>query len=155
MENRLIIPILCIAALAYACGPWRHSSGIAASPDTVREHAKISNPIATTFKVTPHENGVDFKLSIANNAKEAVELRFASSQTHDFKVLDPKGQMVWQWSNGRMFTQAMQRKVVQPKDTLTIANDWDAGDAKGEYIAIATLNTDSQPIERRVVFRLP
>lgn len=155
MENRLIITTLCLAAVAYACGPWRHSSGLAAPADVVWQEAKSADAIATTFDVTPGENGVDFTLSVANNTKEAVELRFASSQTHDFKVLNSRGETVWQWSKDRMFTQAMQSKVVKPQDTLTIVNDWSIKNMKGEYVAVAILNTDTHPIERRTVFQIP
>lgn len=155
MENKIAIPLLCLAAVAYACGPWRNSSGIAAPANVVAQSAKSSEAIATLFDVIPGVNGVDFTLSIANNTKEAVELRFPTSQTHDFKVLNSKGETIWQWSQGRMFTQAMQSKVVKSHDTLTIANDWDAKNAKGEYVAVAILNTDTQPIIKRAVFRIP
>ncbi len=155
MENKLIIPLLCAAALAYACGPWRNSSGITESAASVRKHATSSTAIATTFDVISHGDRIDFTLSVANNTKKTVELRFPTSQTHDFKVLDTNGNVVWQWSKGRIFTQAMQSKVVKSKDTLTIANDWDISNAHGEYIAVATLITDSHSIERRVAFQLP
>lgn len=156
MENRLTIPLLCIAAIVYACGPWRHSSNTNAATLAVSNtHKKIHNTIATTFNVNSSGNRVDFVISVANHTKKAVELRFPTSQTHDFAVLDSKGRTVWRWSSGRMFTQAMQSKVVKPKDTLTITNDWDASNAHGEYIAVATLNSGDLSIERRVPFRLP
>jgi len=54
-----------------------------------------------------------------------------------------------------MFTQAMQSKTVRSKDALTIEDAWDARAAHGAYVAVATLNTDQQAIERRVEFRIP
>lgn len=154
MENRLAIPLLCIAAIVYACGPWRNSSPIAL-PEKASTSSTQSNTVATTFDVSPNGDRVDFILSIANNTKKAIELRFPTSQTHDFAVLDRHGRTVWRWSEGRMFTQAMQSKIVKAKDTLTITDDWDARNAHGEYIAVATLITDNHAIERRVPFRLP
>jgi hypothetical protein len=153
MDNRIVIPLLCAAALAYACGPWRHATVIA--PASSHSSAHLKTDIATTFDVVPHGDKVDFLLSVTNNTSKTIELRFPTSQTHDFTVLDTQGRTVWRWSKGRMFTQAMQNKIVQSSDTLTIQDAWDANNAHGQYVAVATLNTGSHPIERRLAFTLP
>jgi hypothetical protein len=155
MENRIIIPILCAAALAYACGPWRHSQND--TPVVVESHAAQHNQhsVATVFNVIPKGSSVDFALSVLNNTKKTVELKFPSGQTHDFVVLDSLGKTVWRWSDGRMFTQAMQSKAVKASDTLTIADRWNARGAHGTYVAVATLKTDDHIVKRSVTFTLP
>jgi hypothetical protein len=169
MENRIIIPLLCAAALAYACGPWKHTNTTATSQNgavstrsstgtPVKRHKK-SREVATTLDVLPTVTNdgkrVDFALRVTNNTPKTVELRFPSGQTHDFIVIDSLGHTIWRWSTGRMFTQSMQSKAVKSSDTLTIEDGWDARNAHGQYIAVATLNTDTHPIERRVSFTLP
>lgn len=173
MENRVIIPLLCAAALAYACGPWTHANNAhnntqstdaatlvaSATHTTAVPHHKKSRDVATTLAVTPTNtpdgHHVGFTLAVTNNTPKTVELRFPSGQTHDFVVLDSLGRVVWRWSTGRMFTQAMQSKTVKSSDTLTIEDGWDARNAHGQYVAVAMLNTDTHPVERRVSFTLP
>jgi hypothetical protein len=172
MENRVIIPLLCAAALAYACGPWTHNSSDTPTASATKANARSNTrtpgalgrskkvrEVATTLDVVPSPTSdgkrVAFALRITNNTTKTVELRFPSGQTHDFVVLDSLGRTVWQWSTGRMFTQAMQSKTVRSSDTLTIEDGWDARNAHGQYVAVATLNTDARTIERRVAFRLP
>jgi len=155
MENRFIIPLLCAAALAYACGPWRHAQSD--TPIAADMHVKqhIKHQVATVFNVVPKGGTVEFALSVLNNTTKTVELRFPTSQTHDFVVLDSLGNTVWRWSDGRMFTQAMQSKTVKSSDTLTLEDHWDPRNAHGTYVAIATLNTDAAPVQRRLAFTLP
>jgi hypothetical protein len=167
MENRLVIPLLCAAALAYACGPWTHANSssqntvapLTTAHGTPPTHRKKQHDVATTLDVVPTttDNGkrVDFAIRVTNNTPKTVELRFPSGQTHDFIVLDSLGHTIWRWSAGRMFTQSMQSKAVKSSDTLTIQDGWDARNAHGQYVAVATLNTDAHPIERRVTFTLP
>jgi hypothetical protein len=154
MENRIIIPLLCAAALAYACGPWRHAQTEA--PLTTDANVKLhKHQVATVFNVISKASGVEFALSVLNNTPKTVELRFPSSQTHDIVVLDSLGHTVWRLSDGRMFTQAMQSKAVKSRDTLTLEDHWDPQNAHGTYVAVATLNTDDHPIQRRQAFTLP
>ena len=153
MNNRHIIFLLCTAALAYACGPWMHSQSENAA--SVTHSRKAVREVATTLNVIPDGHHVDFSLNVTNNTAKTVELRFPNGQTHDFMVLDRNGRIVWRWSDGRIFTQTMQSKTVASSNTVTLADDWDARNAHGQYVAIATLKTDTHPIERRVAFTLP
>jgi hypothetical protein len=118
-------------------------------------NSKTPREVATTLNVIPQGERVGFVLHVTNNTAKTVELRFRNGQTHDFTVVDPSGHVVWRWSDGRLFTQTMQNKTVPSSNTITLENDWDAHNAHGRYVAIATLNTDTRPIERRVAFTLP
>ena len=153
MHTRYVIALLCTAALAYACGPWTHSQSASTAP--VQHHHKAPREVATTLNVVPNGTRIGFALQVTNNTPKTVELRFPNGQTHDFAVADTQGRVVWRWSTGRLFTQAMQSKTVHSKDTMTLEDEWDARNAHGKYIAIATLNTTASPVERRVEFTLP
>ena len=153
MNNRHIIFLLCTAAIAYACGPWMHSQN--ASVAAASHGQKMVREVATTLNVTPEGDHVGLALNVTNNTKKTVELRFPNGKTHDFMVVDGSGRIVWRWSDGRFFTQTMQSKTVKSSNTVTLEDKWDAPNAHGQYVAIATLNTDTHPIERRVAFTLP
>lgn len=175
MENRLVITALCVAAVGYACSPWIRSQNtpLAAGVDSART-APLAMKIAsvpsarseatgrhapgvveTMLDVTRSGSRVDFALRVMNNTRHTVELEFPTSRTHDFSVLDATGKVVWRWSAGRLFTQTMQSKTVRSRDTLTLAEGWDAHNAHGTYTAVALLATDTHPVERRIAFTLP
>lgn len=175
MENRLVITALCVAAVGYACSPWIRSQNapVAAGVDSARtaplamtiasaptaRHGSTGRNapgvVATTLDVSRTGQHVDFALRVINNTARTIELDFPTSRTHDFSVLDAKGNVVWRWSNGRLFTQTMQSKAVRSRDTLTLAEGWDTHDAHGTYTAVALLATDTHPVERRIDFTLP
>lgn len=183
MENRLVITALCVAAVGYACSPWIRSQNtpslagvdsaraapLAMSLGTgptlpVSAHAPRApraprgadrGVVATTLDVMRAGSRVNFALRVMNSTAKTVELDFPTARTHDFVVLDVRGDTVWHWSAGRLFTQTMQSKAVRSRDTLTLAEGWDARGAHGTYTAVALLPTDTHPVERRVAFTLP
>jgi hypothetical protein len=108
MHNRLILPLLCAASVAFVAAPFSHDEKAIAS---VRRHSEeMTAPIVTTFDITRENNDaqkLNFALHVTNNTTKMLELRFPDGQTHDFVVKDFAGKEVWRWSEGRMFTSAM------------------------------------------------
>lgn len=150
MPNRLIIPLLFAASVAFARGSSGHKESTTA---TTQHQQQKGTPVASSFSVDVRD-GLRFELSVANNTKKMIELRFPTGQTHDFAVIDARGNEVWRWSDGRMFTQALQNKLVKARDTAVYASSWDAEKMHGTFTAIATLRSDNHPIEQRVQFAL-
>jgi hypothetical protein len=148
MTNRLIIPLLCAASVAFAKGTTGHKETLAASTNT-----KSSAQLSSTFSVKANGR-VQFQLDVRNNTTRMMELRFPTGKTHDFVVEDASGKEVWRWSKSRMFTQGVQNKLVKGKEAAVFAEQWDAGDLKGKFTATATLPSDNHPIEERVEFEL-
>jgi hypothetical protein len=66
-------------------------------------------------------------------------------------VLDSLGREVWRWSDGRLFTQAMQNHVMRTADLMEYEEVWRTP-APGRYVAVATLASKNYPVERRVEF---
>jgi hypothetical protein len=98
LDNRLILPLLCAASVAFAAAPFSHDDKSIAS---ARRHAEEkSAPIVTTFDVTRPKNDADklrFTLNVRNNTSKMLELRFPDGQTHDFVVRDFAGKEIWRW----------------------------------------------------------
>ncbi len=98
-------------------------------------------------------------LTVKNPGKNAITLNFASGQRYDFELRrgkDKKGDLVWKWSRGRMFTMALSSLSLAPGKTLTYTETAAKDEEKdtllalpaGTYTAIATLTirgTTSQP----------
>lgn len=156
MDNRLILPLLCAASLAFAAAPFPHNEKPIA---TVKHHADVNAaPIVTTFDVTRPKNDADklrFTLNVRNNTTKMLELRFPDGQTHDFVVRDFAGKDVWRWSRGRMFTSAMRSETLKSNGETAFEESWSTKGQHGSFTAIATLRSNNFPVETSVQFMLP
>jgi hypothetical protein len=165
MNTRLIIPLLCAGALAFACGPRSHSesslalasaqpSNAAAPVQRVRRHdstgPKQEVKLASHLDVNVAPREVRFALDVKNVGNKHAELDFASGQSYDFTVVDSTGREVWHWATGRMFTQSVQNKQLGAGESMRVAEAWTP--KAGKYTAIATLNSSNYPVEQRADF---
>ncbi|MGH7711760.1 MAG: BsuPI-related putative proteinase inhibitor [Gemmatimonadaceae bacterium] len=114
--------------------------------------------IVTSLDVRQRGSQVAFTFSITNNAKKRLELVFPSGQTHELVVVDAAGEEIWRWSSGRMFTQALQNRVLSSGDTLTYELFWTppSGATAGSTLtAVATLLSENHPLEQKTEFAIP
>jgi hypothetical protein len=141
----LLVPAL----FAYACGPRPP-----AKETHVRKPGNTAQALAAKLDVAV-ANGVHLAFHVSNEASKAVELNFPSGHTHDFVVTDTTGREVWKWSEGRLFTQAMQNKVLGREESVAYRADWNPGALHGTYIAVVSLRSENHPMEQRVRFDIP
>jgi len=111
-------------------------------------------PVAAALEVKVRD-GIEFAFRVTNNAASKLELLFPTGQTHDIVVVDSLGREIWKWSEGRMFTQALQNKILESNGSLA----WNASlHAKtippGRYTAVASLLSENKPLEQRVEFEV-
>jgi hypothetical protein len=156
MHNRLILPLLCAASVAFAAAPFSHDEKALAAP---KRHAEEKTaPIVTTFDITRPKDDADklkFSLRVTNNTPKMLELRFPDGQTHDFVVKDFAGKEVWRWSEGRMFTSAMRSETLKGKGETTFEESWNPAGQHGSFTAVAVLRSNNYPVETTVQFVLP
>lgn len=169
MDNRLIISLLCVGAVAlFACGPRSRSEPkplASALPVSLtsknaerpkrRDSARPEHKIDSKLQVEVARQEVRFALNVTNVGNKHVELSFPSGKSYDFVVVDSIGREVWHWSNGRMFTQGVQNKQLGTGDTMQVDEAWQPKVQSGHYTAIATLNSSNYPVEQRVEFVIP
>ena len=156
MDNRIILPLLCAASVAFAAAPFSHDEKPIAS--TKRHSAELTAPIVTTFDVTRPKDDAEklrFTLNVRNNTSKMLELRFPDGQTHDFVVKDFAGKEVWRWSEGRMFTSAMRSETLKGKGETSFEESWNMKGQHGSFTAVAILRSDNFPVETTVQFVLP
>jgi len=169
----LLIPLLCIGAVAFACGPRSHSEAslvsmsvaqavrpVVAKPQQQQQKQKQRKRETSVTKITPafavrveHET-IHFALDVTNVGKKNVELTFPDGQTHDFAVLDSTGREVYRWADGKMFTQSLQNRTIDSGETLRIAERGEPALPPGSYVAVATLRSTNFPVQERVAFEL-
>lgn len=150
MRDKVPFTLVCIAVLAFACGPRPRSE--ATDRSTVKRSARVDPraPLAPTLDVDVND-GVHFSFDVVNASPRKLELLFNDGRTHDIVVLDSLGREVWRWSEDRMFTQVVLNKVLRASDTLSFAETWD-DPQPGSYTAVASLPSRNYPIEHRVAF---
>ena len=163
--SRVAIALLCAGALAFACGPRTHSE--AASTASLTTAAPVVQQGTTTHShhdgaalasqldVKPGRQDVQFALHVTNQSRKHVEVAFPNGQTHEFVVVDSAGREVWRWSTSRLFTQALQNKLLSGGETMSVGERWEHPPTRGKYTVIATLNSSNYPIQERAEFVLP
>lgn len=94
---------------------------------------------------------VTFLLELTNHTGKLMELQFPSAQTHDFAVLNAKGDTVWRWSRERMFTQVIRTQALAKNAQITFTEEWK--EAKpGTYTLVATTTSLSHPVTEQIGF---
>ena len=165
MNSRHLIPLLCIGAVAFACGPRNRSEATAtAAKSATNVAATTSTPRAkretdTKPKVAAHlyvhagPSSVRLAMQVVNGSGKRVELTFPSGQTYDFVILDSLGREMWQWSSGRMFTQALRNRVLKGGETLDLEETWTTTTlAPGRYTARGVLTSENFPLVETTEF---
>jgi len=158
--RNLLIPVLCLGAVAFACGPRSHSEASlvsvnlakpAAAPAVVKKTPKKEQQVrvAPHFSVSVEHKSIRFTLDVTNPTKKDVELTFPDGQTHDFIVLDSVGREMYRWGEGRMFTQSVQNRTIDGGETLHITETATLDLPPGSYVAVAKLRSTNFPVEER------
>lgn len=147
MSRRLVVAILCIAAVAYACAPRINATERGAHATTARP-SKGDTALVAALDLRPAGREVAMIFRVANPTAKAVELRFPDGRTHDFAVLDADGREVWRWSTGRFYTQSIQTRTVSRDEEVRYEGAWRAA-APGTYTVVATLASRKHPLVQR------
>lgn len=81
-----------------------------------------------TVAVTPSsvKKGETVNLALMLAANQPVELQFRSGQRFDFEIADASGSVIWKWSEGQMFTQALGTEQMEEGDERRYDASWEA-----------------------------
>lgn len=170
MLSRFAVPVLCAIAIAFACAPRPHSAESKTVDAALSTRGVMPNP-APRKKPKPEElarqplasaidvavgraKDVRFQLHVTNRGDKNLELMFPSGQTHEFAVTDETGHEVWRWSEGRMFTQALQSKLLAGEETATYTETWNPGTRTGRFTVVATLRSTSHTVLQTAEFEI-
>ena len=76
---------------------------------------------------------MQIKLTITNTGGP-VDVMFTSGQLYDFWI-EKGDQVLWKWSEGRMFTQAIIKRTLKSGEVVTYTDRWDGKDRDGRPLA--------------------
>jgi hypothetical protein len=153
--NRPVLLFVVAAALILACGPRASHKDPADERDASLSTAPTSDSTFAVSTGVSVGNGVNFTLHVTNLHDRAVELQFPSGQTHEFLVVDSLGREVWKSSDGRLYTQSLQNRLLGSRETITFADAWHASGRTGRFTAVSRLRSSNHPVEEHVEFVLP
>jgi hypothetical protein len=127
-------------ALAFVIAVFTSCAG----SDEVSGDRRVVGGVTLTFTVRPAHvelgRTVRFTLRVTNIAGQATELTFPSSKQYDFWVTRG-GDEVWRWSEGRLFTQAVEKRTIDPQGAIVLTEPWTAEPA-GTYRVHGQLHAD-------------
>ena len=174
MSLRVLIPVLFVAAVAFACGPRAHNEASSSknsgtsvaqtagktlairqqgSPRAATKAPK--SPVAAEVYVRKNDGNIRFALRVVNTGKKRVEITFPSGQTYDFAVLDSTGRELWRWGSDRMFTQALHNKLLGSGEALDYEESLTSAPLPpGRYVARATLTSANYPLVDETEFTI-
>jgi hypothetical protein len=172
MNPRLVLSLVFVGTVAYACRPQSHTT-VATGGNTVTQQGlalasiggsavrstnaveksvkSASTALETKFDVSLDGGDVRFDLRVVNTTKKSVEVNFSSGQAYDFVVLDSVGREVWRWSADRIFTQSVRNKLLATGDAITASEKWSPA-KPGKFTAIAQLTSSNYPVQEKVAF---
>jgi hypothetical protein len=67
---------------------------------------------------------VHIGMLVANPGEESLMVNTNSGKTYDFQVLNAEGEVVWAWSQGKVFTMALQSRELKAGEKYTVTAEW-------------------------------
>ena len=110
-------------------------------------------PLVGSLAITVGEGAVEFRFSVENENTEPVELEFRSGQVADVVVYEGDEE-VWRYSDGRMFTQAIQREQLSPGESFAYEMTWEDPE-EGDFTAEASLAATNVDLTTTASFSVP
>lgn len=115
--------------------------------------------LQTTVQVNREKKGVKLQFSITNISNKPIQLQFSSGQEFDYFIYNKNRELVYQWSEGRFFTQAIKTITLEPNDQLAYTEYWD-GQTKsgtratsGTYTVEVIIVAKVEPVDGKTVNR--
>lgn len=154
---RVSVLLVVMAVLTPGCGG--DSSGDEESGgEAVGEAVGGDVSLSTAFEPDPPAavQPVTWALTVRNGSVEAVTLTFPSGKRGDVVLRDERDKIVYRWSDGKFFTEAVSRHEVGPgQEVVYRLEDPALGVEPGDYELEATLAAEPQvgPDRQRVRIR--
>ncbi|MBM7659790.1 hypothetical protein JOC85_000557 [Bacillus mesophilus] len=94
------------------------------SAETTASSIDLAN-FETTLEVNQTKENVRFTINFQNKGEEAAQFTFSSGQKFEIVVTNEAGQKVYRFSEGKMFTMALETITLEAGETVTYEDVWD------------------------------
>lgn len=124
MGRLLFIVLLFSTFMIAGCGTTETNSNNA-DLGSGAEGGGTDITLSTSIKAEQETDIIVFDLSLSNLSDEAIELPFSSGQKFEIYVKNDEGQEVYRYSEGMMFTLALETIKVEAGGKLEWQEEWD------------------------------
>lgn len=146
------IPSAALSLLLAACALSTQPDA-GESPGEPVETPEGSRGATLTLEVSPEEGRVGrpvaFTLRLV--AGEPMTLEYADGQRYDFEVRDSSGEVVWRWSDDKVFTMAIGREQLREGGELVYRESW-SPQSPGDYEVTGIITASSHDLVTRASF---
>ncbi|MDX9872812.1 MAG: BsuPI-related putative proteinase inhibitor [Clostridia bacterium] len=103
-----------------AAGRYEVLAYFAGGPSAGQPVASLALHISKTtgnnleYSLQYHKASHEFSLLVTNNTKKNIDLTFPSAKKYDFTIFNKAGQKVWQFSQGKFYTQTIVKESLKP-----------------------------------------
>ncbi|MBN8192475.1 hypothetical protein JI667_09955 [Bacillus sp. NTK074B] len=122
-------------------------------------------PLIFSVDALPGEEGVEIQLLLYNNSERDMNITFPTSQMFEFTIKNEKGKVVYRYSEGKSFLQALQTTELKRRGTKILKESWDyvhggnrapAGDYTIEAVLMGEdMNGFNHPLRATASFQIP
>jgi hypothetical protein len=125
--KRIIYIVSALLLMAGCSTTNQETSGNSGNPDST-ETTSPSIDLAdfeTVLEIEQTKEKAIFDITFSNQSDEVADVTFSSGQRFELVVSDPAGNEVYRYSEGKMFTMALQMLKLEAGDQLTFQDAWD------------------------------
>jgi hypothetical protein len=126
--------------------------GCTPMPDA--EDPVTTDELVASLQVQVEPGEVGLVLHLTNLTGDRVILEFTSGQRYDFEVWQA-GRLLWRWSDGQMFTQALGSEALGPGESRSYEASWRPEGRTGSFEAVGRVTASNRSIEQRAEFLVP
>ena len=97
--------------------PAMSSSAESASESDQHQGLSMRLDLPGPIRGSDRPQQVNVALVLENTSQQSIELQFRSGQLYEIELFNARGQGLWTWSDGMMFTQALQEIRLAPGES--------------------------------------
>ena len=92
------------------------------------------------------EDLIELTLELENSTDQALVLNFSTGQRYDFTILRGPAEIVWSWSEDRMFMQMLGQETVGPSQVLAYREQISPRLSAGTYTGTGRIVAQNQTL---------
>lgn len=100
------------------------NSGGAETEDSTDEEMVEIDGLEYTMEVGKEGESIEITLSLQNTLDEPISVEFSSGHQFDIVIKDDEGNVLYDYAEGMMFTQAIVSETIDPGEELTFSDSW-------------------------------
>lgn len=104
-----------------------------AGPTAVTQAGQVQVELSIARARYRSGDPVEIVLTVSNPTTAEVTFQFNTGQMYDF-VVQRDGRVIWRWSEGRAFIQALTTLVIRPGESRVFRARWDQKNVYGQQV---------------------